>query len=60
MFRGFSWRKVLPYSAAQLVGAFLGALVVRAVYADQIANVDPDHTGATQGIFSTAPAPTSR
>ncbi len=55
VFRGFEWRKVLPYSLAQLAGAFVAAIIVRFVYADQIANVDPDHTGATQGIFSTSP-----
>ncbi|MBA3781492.1 MAG: MIP family channel protein [Nocardioides sp.] len=54
-FKGFSWRKVLPYAAAQTLGAFIGALIVRATYADLIATVDPDHTIATQGIFSTLP-----
>ena len=39
----------------QFVGALVGALIVRFVYADQIANVDPTHTKATQGIFSTSP-----
>jgi glycerol uptake facilitator protein len=55
VFADFSWRKVLPYSLAQLAGAFLAALVVRFVYADAIATVDPTHTIATQGIFSTLP-----
>lgn len=55
VYRGFEWRKVVPYSLAQLGGAFLGAIIVRFVYADQIANVDPGHTGTTQGIFSTSP-----
>lgn len=54
-FKGFSWRKVLPYSLAQLLGAFVAALIVRATYADLIATVDPDHTIKTQGIFSTLP-----
>jgi glycerol uptake facilitator protein len=54
-FKGFPWRKVLPYSLAQTAGAFVAAAVVRVVYADLIAKVDPDHTIATQGIFSTLP-----
>lgn len=54
-FRGFEWRKVAPYSLAQLAGAFVAAMIVRVTYADQIANVDPHHTKATQGIFSTSP-----
>ncbi|WP_222432154.1 aquaporin [Leekyejoonella antrihumi] len=29
VFRGFSWRKVFPYGAAQTLGAFLAALIVR-------------------------------
>ena len=54
-FAGFSWRKVLPYSLAQLAGAFVAALVVRFVYADAISAVDPGFTLKTQGIFSTLP-----
>ena len=54
-FKGFSWRKVLPYSLAQTAGAFVAALIVRFVYSDLIAKVDPDHTIATQGIYSTLP-----
>ena len=54
-FKGFSWRKVLPYSLAQTAGAFVAALIVRFVYSDLIAKVDPEHTIASQGIFSTLP-----
>jgi glycerol uptake facilitator protein len=54
-FRGFEWRKVVPFSLAQTLGAFAGALVVRWTYSDAIAGVDPHHTMATQGIFSTLP-----
>lgn len=54
-FAGFSWRKVLPYSIAQIAGAFVAALIVRWVYDDAISLVDPGHTIATQGIFSTLP-----
>ncbi len=54
-FAGFPWRKVAPFIVAQTVGAFIGALLVRWVYADAIAAIDPGHTIATQGIFSTLP-----
>jgi glycerol uptake facilitator protein len=55
VFRGFSWRKVLPYTLAQTLGAFVAALLVRWNYSEVIAALDPDHTIATQGIFSTLP-----
>jgi glycerol uptake facilitator protein len=54
-YKGFEWRKVLPYSLAQLAGAFVAALIVRVTYADLIGAVDPHHTIKTQGIFSTLP-----
>lgn len=54
-FKGFPVRKVLPYIAAQVAGAFVGALLVRFTYSDLIHNVDAGHTKATQGIFSTSP-----
>lgn len=54
-YQGFPWRKVLPYALAQTAGAFVAALIVRATYSDLIAKVDPNHTIATQGIFSTLP-----
>src|SRR3954470_19391241 len=54
-FRGFPWRKVLPYALAQTLGAFVAALIVRWNYSDVIAAVDPNHTIDTQGIFSTLP-----
>ncbi|OKH65358.1 porin [Mycobacterium sp. SWH-M1] len=55
VFRGFAWRKVLPFALAQTLGAFVAALLIRWTYSDAIAGVDPDHTMATQGIFSTLP-----
>ncbi|MFF0267769.1 MIP/aquaporin family protein [Kribbella sp. NPDC004536] len=54
-FRGFSWRKVLPYSVAQFFGAFLAALVVRWNYTEALHKVDPGLTIKTQGVFSTLP-----
>ncbi|GAA4393222.1 MIP/aquaporin family protein [Tsukamurella soli] len=55
VFRGFEWRKVLPYAVAQFLGAFVAALIVRWVYGDVLTSVDPHHTFATQGVFSTMP-----
>ncbi|MCO6005164.1 aquaporin family protein [Actinoallomurus purpureus] len=55
VFKGFSWRKVLPYSLAQLVGAFAAALIVRWNYSEVLAKLDPGHTIKTQGVFSTLP-----
>jgi glycerol uptake facilitator protein len=55
VFRGFSWSKVLPYAAAQTLGAFVAALLVRWNYSEVIGAMDPNHTIDTQGIFSTLP-----
>jgi glycerol uptake facilitator protein len=63
--RDFPWRKVPGYVAAQLVGAFLGALLVYIVYkgaidsyerAHDITRGDPDSV-TTYSIFATFPAP---
>ncbi|GAA0584859.1 aquaporin family protein [Kribbella sandramycini] len=54
-FRGFSWKKVLPYSVAQFLGAFLAALVVRWNYTEVLHKADPGLTIKTQGVFSTLP-----
>ncbi|MFF9401842.1 MULTISPECIES: MIP/aquaporin family protein [unclassified Streptomyces] len=55
-FKDFPWRKVAPYSLAQLAGAFVAALVVRWNYTEALAKADPGHTIKTQGVFSTLPA----
>jgi glycerol uptake facilitator protein len=55
VFKDFSWRKVGPYVLAQLVGAFVAALLVRWNYTEVLAKVDPGHTIKTQGVFSTLP-----
>ena len=54
-FKGFPWRKVLPYSLAQTAGAFVAALLVRWNYTEVLAAADPGHTIKTQGVFSTLP-----
>jgi glycerol uptake facilitator protein len=55
VFRGFSWKKVLPYIGVQVAGAFIGAAIVFWNYHPAFLKVDPglDHTA---GIFTTFPA----
>src|ERR1700710_2709373 len=55
IFRGFSWAKVAPFVVAQLLGAFVAALIVRWNDTEVIAKFDPGHTVKSQGIFSTLP-----
>ncbi|MCT9934376.1 aquaporin family protein [Planotetraspora sp. A-T 1434] len=55
VFKGFSWRKVLPYTLAQTAGAFVAALIVRWNYGEVLNKVDPGLTIKTQGVFSTLP-----
>jgi glycerol uptake facilitator protein len=52
--RGFPWRKVLPYSCAQLAGAFAGAGLVYVNYRPAFLKVDPD-LSKTAKIFTTFP-----
>jgi glycerol uptake facilitator protein len=60
MFRGFSWKKVLPYSLAQIVGAFLGAAVVYLMFSPVIDHFNTvNHltraAGGAAGVFFTHP-----
>jgi len=55
IFRGFSWRKVLPYSIAQTAGAFLAAAVVFWNYRPAFHALDPN-LERTAGVFTTFPA----
>jgi glycerol uptake facilitator protein len=54
-FQGFSWRKVVPYSLAQFLGAFAAALLVRWNYTEVLGKFDPGHTIKSQFVFSTLP-----
>jgi len=62
--RKFAWTKVLPYMAAHVIGAFVGAALVFLVYfnaidAFNLANKTPRSGGgalATYSIFATFPA----
>jgi glycerol uptake facilitator protein len=55
VFRGFSWRKVLPYSLAQTAGAFAAAALVFWNYLPAFRQVDPQ-LERTAGVFTTFPA----
>lgn len=54
--RGFPWRKVFPFWAAQMIGAFLGALGVYLAYSDGLiaAGLPNVFTTGPGAIFSTA------
>jgi glycerol uptake facilitator protein len=55
VFRGFPWRKVLPYSIAQTAGAFVAAALVYRNYLPAFKQVDPQ-LEKTAGVFTTFPA----
>jgi glycerol uptake facilitator protein len=55
VFRDFPWRKVLPYSLAQIAGAFVAAALVYCNYWPAFHEVDPD-LSKTAGVFTTFPA----
>lgn len=54
IYRDFPWAKVLPYSLAQVVGAFLGAAVVYLNYRPAFLRMDPD-LSQTASVFTTFP-----
>lgn len=57
--RGFPWRKVVPYSLAQTLGAFVAAAIVFVTYHEAFAAFDGGVrqvlTAGTAGIFATYP-----
>jgi glycerol uptake facilitator protein len=55
VFRGFSWAKVVPYTIAQLAGAFVAAGLVYLNYRPAFAQFDP-LLEKTASIFATVPA----
>jgi glycerol uptake facilitator protein len=55
VFKGFSWKKVLPYWLAQFLGAFTAAALVFWNYRPAFEKFDPG-LEKTAGIFSTFPA----
>ena len=59
-FRGFSWRKVVPYCVAQVLGGFLGAAVVYQLFSPVINAFNTAHNmtraaGGAAGVFFTHP-----
>jgi glycerol uptake facilitator protein len=55
VFRGFPWRKVVPYSIAQTAAAFLAAALVYRNYLPAFHQFDPQ-LEKTAGVFTTFPA----
>jgi glycerol uptake facilitator protein len=55
VFRGFPWRKVVPYFIAQTGGAFLAAALVYRNYLPAFHQFDPQ-LEKTAGVFTTFPA----
>ncbi|KAJ4424885.1 hypothetical protein N0V82_000388 [Gnomoniopsis sp. IMI 355080] len=52
IFRGFPWRRCAVYVVIQIIGAFAGAALSYAIYADAIAYVDPTMTETYSNFFT--------
>lgn len=52
IFRGFPWRRCAVYVVIQIIGAFAGAALSYAIYADAIAYVDPTMTETYLSFFT--------
>lgn len=60
VFRGFPVKKIVPYWAAQVVGAFIGAMIVYALFQPVIDHFNQVHNftrelGGAAGVFFTHP-----
>ena len=60
--RGFAWRKVLPYSLAQIAGAFVASAIVYVTYVEALGAYDGGvrqvlGPQGTAGIWATYPQP---
>ncbi|HTD96059.1 MAG TPA: MIP/aquaporin family protein [Edaphobacter sp.] len=60
IYRKFSWRKVIPYCIAQVIGAFLGAVIVYVLFSPVIDHFNlTNHltraSGGAAGVFFTHP-----
>ncbi|TYK43542.1 MIP/aquaporin family protein [Actinomadura decatromicini] len=55
VYKGFPWRKVIPFWTAQFLGAFVAALIVRWDYNEILTKFDPGLTTKSQFVFSTMP-----
>ncbi|KAA0695622.1 aquaporin family protein [Neorhizobium sp. P12A] len=60
VFRGFAWKKVVPYWIAQVVGAFIGAAIVYGLYSSVIDSFNATQhmaraEGGASGVFFTSP-----
>jgi glycerol uptake facilitator protein len=55
VFRGFPWRKLMPYCLVQTAGAFVAAALVYLNYLPAFHQIDPG-LERTAGVFTTFPA----
>jgi glycerol uptake facilitator protein len=53
--RQFPWGKVAPYALAQVIGAFVAAMIIRWNYYEAFNKFDPGKTNKSQVVFNTYP-----